>query len=477
MLISGCAITKEDIELWKGTVRGPGKIVSVLASNKFNDALRTDAALALVALERPNIDGVGELQAAFTRMDDEHKASILKSLTPQLVQAMESGGDAAEGAPPSAQQIRAKDAAFLLIPFANAEVRGQLTDAVVNWFAKDFNTRSLAGSYSAEQCVRQLGAPAARKLVDAMGVKIPTAALVKIAELITVLGDTQTKEAAGKRIVAIEKEVGSDTFGTWIQARYEGQKKKADPNVKLNPEDTKKVVANYKESFLQEGVLPAMHHLASDAGVQKRLIEIASTASSDAVIVSRRTKALQALEGHVDASLLNPLLSIALNGSTPASVRDYAFDRIGDSGNAKAIDRLWPLASQGGEGDGWRLRWRVGSLILSLGGNGVVDNWLGRLPKGRYAREELLGYGDRLSQVRPAPTALMRAQLGSGEWFKRVIAIAYLERQGTSQDVVAIRRLASDTAKLEGEHWKDMTVGKFAEESVKRLEERLKASK
>ena len=57
MLVGGCKVTSEDIEYWKGTVKGPGKIVAVMLADKYPMELRTQAALALVDMERPDRDG------------------------------------------------------------------------------------------------------------------------------------------------------------------------------------------------------------------------------------------------------------------------------------------------------------------------------------------------------------------------------------------------------------------------------------
>src|SRR6185503_1640003 len=161
------------------------------------DDLRTYAGLALVRMEpREGLDGVAELQAAVSQVEpEEERTRIVDLMVPGLIRLMrgedapQAGGNG-EAAPP--RQIRAKDAAFLLIPYASAAKRGELTDAVVDWFVVDFNGRNLAGNYTAEQVVRQLGAPAASRLVNAMTARLPQQALVKLAELIATLGDRDT---------------------------------------------------------------------------------------------------------------------------------------------------------------------------------------------------------------------------------------------------------------------------------------------
>ena len=58
---------------------------------------------------------------------------------------------------PDATQVRAKDAAYLVIPYAPEQAKDELMRAVVGWYSVDFEGRSLAGDYSAEQVTRALG--------------------------------------------------------------------------------------------------------------------------------------------------------------------------------------------------------------------------------------------------------------------------------------------------------------------------------
>ena len=88
--------------------------------------------------------------------------------------------------------------------------------AVLQWYAADFEGRSLAGDYSAEQVTRALGAEAAEQLVDALHEKMTPAAMIKIAEIISDSGDEATKKRAGDRLVAIEKEMEKTAFVKWL---------------------------------------------------------------------------------------------------------------------------------------------------------------------------------------------------------------------------------------------------------------------
>ena len=479
---TACAVTHEDIDTWTGTVRGPGKIVAVLLADKYDDELRVHAASALIRMERDDVDGVAELQNALSALPEDTRRRIVDGMTPQLLEMMR-GGDTPvpEGTAPPAALVRAKDASFLLLQYASAPQQQQLIEGVVRWFVVDFNGRSLSGSFSAEQVIRQLGAPAASILVDAMTARIPASALVKICELIAQLGNDETKTRAATRMVEIEREMEDAPFGQWLTERIRAQA--ATQSRTLTDAQIAAAVELNREQFINDGAMPAFHHLADQQVVSERLLAIGVDPRTDAVIVERRVHALQAMEGHVRPEQWRPLLTLALDQATPARVRDYAFDRIADSHSREAVPSLWPLATQDGSArpDAWRERWRVGTLLLTLGGAEVVQEWFSRLPSAtarreptRWAREELHGYAERLSQTRPEQTAVARAQLASSDWFDQAIALYYFERVGTEADLPQIQAMASSTTATAGEHWEEHdTIGKIATDVVTAIRERV----
>lgn len=474
LFANACAVTEADIEAWKGTVRGPGKIVAVLLADKYSDELRIHAAVALVEMERADVDGVTELQGTLRDIPEETRRRIVDGLAPHLLRLMAGDGTPVpEGAAPPALQVRAKDASFLVLQYASAEHQAELTNAVVGWFVQDFNGRSLAGNFSAEQVIRQLGAPAATRLVDAMNEHLPQQALTKIAELVSQLGDAATKERAGARIVEVEQAMESPAFTQWLTERIRRQASEAGRQV-ADAQVTAAVDLN-RETFILQGALPAMHHLADSPAVAARLLTIAQATTNSE---ERRVTALQALEGHTRPEQGPALLALALAPTQPGRVRDYAFDRIADSRDRSVLPQLWPLAVQhAGTEAQWRERWRVGSLLLSLGGSTVVDEWFSRIPaesEEPYAREELHGYAERLAQMRPEPTATLRARLASPRWFDQAIALYYLERQGTEADLPAISALTSSTTATRGAHWAEHdTLGKIATDVVAAVRERI----
>lgn len=480
LFCGACKVTEKDVDAWKGTRKGPGKMVAVLLADKFDMPLRIYAALELVEMERQDVDGVTEMQQAIQKLDAETRAQITEGLADGLIALMKKPAaaaaqqdDATEGVDSSApppHQVRAKDAAFVLVSSAPPEVKERLTQALVQWYTADFNGRSLTGNFSAEQVVRGLGSSAARSLVDSLDAKLPQAALIKLSELIGQLGDPEAKKKAGARLVAIEREMEGAGFLTWLKEQISTQLKAA--NQPLDSARIEKAAELNRENFINNGALPAMKYLADQEEVQKRLLDIAG--AKDAKLTDRRTRALQALEGKLGPEHVDEVLALALNASNPVSVRDYAFDRVGDTRNPKALASLWPLLADQDE----RLRWRAGELILVIGGPQVLSEFFAKLPGGAnvsYEPEELDGYAQRMSQMTPAPKDAAKALLESPSWWLNIIGLNYFQRKGTDADVAALQPLTRNTTPVKGKRWdKGDTLGKVAERAIAGLRERLK---
>ncbi len=469
---AGCKVTSADIDTWKGTRKGPGKMVAVMLADKFELPLRTYAALELVEMERQDVDGVAEMQRAIQKLEPDTRAQIVESLADGLIELMNKPAETPnpDGGPPP-HQVRAKDAAFLLVSSATPEVREKLTAAVVGWYTADFNGRSLSGNFSSEQVVRGLGASAARSLVDALNAQLPQQALVKLAELIGQIGDPATRQRAGQRLVAIEREMEGAAFATWLKGQITEQMKAASGG-KVDQKRVDAAAEINRENFISNGALPAMKYLADVPEVRNRLLEIASSKQKN--LEDRRTRALQALEGKLTADSLDQVLALALDASNPTSVRDYAFDRVGDIRDPKALASMWPLVQNA---DDPRLRWRAGELVLVIGGNGVLPEFFDKLSPGGsgFPPEELDGYAQRLSQMNPPPRDAALAQLQSQDWWDNVIALNYFQRKGAEADIEAMTPLTKNATPVKGKGWnKNDTVGKVAERAIAGLRERLK---
>lgn len=496
LLVAGCKVDSDDVQEWKGTVKGPTRLAAVIRSDRYDPELRTEAAMAMVEMDRSDVDGVALLKKSLDDLQAEDPRAAQKIVTGMIprLQALLAQTPDPQSSGLDPRQVRAKDAAYMVIPYARSEDRDPLVRSVVSWYSVDFEGRSLAGDYSAEQVTRALGAEAAAMLVDTLDEKMSPQAMIKIAEIIGEDGDEETQERAAKRLVEIERQMEKPAFLSWlgeqIRASLEASGEQVD-EPRLN------ALALYnRESYINQGALAAMHHLAGREAVATRLLRIADTkpgpndpAAWVERLDARRATALKALEGHVERVHLNRLLSIALDPTNPIEVRDYAFDRVGDIQSGDAIPRLWPLVERAGctasscssaEELDKRLRWRAGELVLSLGGPPMIVPFSERLPSApgiQYEPEELEGYATRMSQMTPRPTSTVLGLLDSQQWWNRVVALRYLERRGGEADVPAMKRLMSDEAQVSGQGWSELNppvkkVGQVAQAAIEALRTR-----
>ena len=496
VMLAGCQVDSDDVQQWKGTVKGPTRLVAVIGSDRYAHELRTEAAVAIVEMDRSDVDALALLKGALDdlrREDTAASEAIVSGMIPRLEALLSQEPDETDKGP-DPTQVRAKDAAYMVIPYAPEDARDALVRSVVGWYSADFEGRSLAGDYSAEQVTRALGAEAAGMLVDALHEKMPPQAMIKIAEIIGEDGDEETKERAGKRLVAIEKEMEKSGFVKWLTAQIRTSLEAS--GEKADAQRVSSLALFNRENYINQGALPAMRHLGDQKVVVTRLLGIADTkpGPSDPKawverLNARRATALKALEGHVTRAHLNRLLSIALDSGNSIEVRDYAFDRVGDIRSRKAIPRLWGLVAHPGctgascsasDKLAKRLRWRAGELVLSLGGPSTIEPFSQRLPDAagiQYEPEELEGYATRMSQMTPPPTSTVMTLLDSQQWWNRVVALRYLERRGGDADIPAMKRLMSDEGEVSGEGWSELnppvrTVGQVADAAIKALRTR-----
>ncbi|MCB9666522.1 MAG: hypothetical protein H6715_00145 [Myxococcales bacterium] len=476
MTLGACRVDSNDIQTWKSTVKGPGKIVSVALTPKYDVKLRARALVALVEMNRQDVDGMAEFEQTLRKLTDKDSPQIIHDVAEQLKTLMHGTTKAtADESGPAALEVRAKDAAFILVPLASEEVRRDLSTSIVQWLAGDFNGRSLAGKFSAEQIIRALGASAGAQLVAALDPRMPQMALIKLSQLIAQVGDDATKAQAAKRLVEIEREMESKEFLVWLETRILEQAKDRGQTVKRP--DVQRAALHHREVFITTGALPAMSSVADQRVVAERLLQIASINSQEPAMVERRWRALAALEGKASADQLDRLLELALNNANPTKVRDYAFDRLSDVRSPKTVARLWPLVQSASNA---RERWRAGELVLAIGGEKVLSEFLDKLPHQgdvNYEPEELEGYAKRIGQLSPLPTSKLRGMLGSKNWWERVIALRVLERKGTKNDIPSVQKVKTDATPVKGKHWDpNMTVGKVAGEVLQVLTQRASLS-
>ena len=105
--VAGCEKpSHENIDRWRGTVKGPGKLSKALTDEDLDPELRAHAAQALISLEK-----LDEVEATISELEGGTKMAVLAKLIPRL---WDDSKLAEELAMPTSKQLLAKDAMFAL---------------------------------------------------------------------------------------------------------------------------------------------------------------------------------------------------------------------------------------------------------------------------------------------------------------------------------------------------------------------------
>ena len=72
MTLSGCKVDSDDVQHWKDTVKGPTRLAAVIGSPRYAPELRTEAALAIVEMDRNDVESLALLKSSLDalRTDD-----------------------------------------------------------------------------------------------------------------------------------------------------------------------------------------------------------------------------------------------------------------------------------------------------------------------------------------------------------------------------------------------------------------------
>jgi hypothetical protein len=454
----GCRVSQDDIHKWEGTERGPEKLVAVITHDKYEPALRIEAALALVRMKprggrRVGVPTMVSAIAAIKSAEDRN--AIIGGIVPVLVQEMGKQPpipQAGQPMPPDGS-IPYKDAAYALLTYDKAVLvtddqhKQQLVDALAKWPAADFERRydNASQMYGVEQIIRFVGAAAARPLpplIDANSRKIP-----ELARLIAENGDTATKEAASKRIVEVAAYTASDKFIDTIKPVVE----EANRTAKLNPTpDQLKYQLTAAQDEQLKKIFGAMKKLGGRPVVEFCLTYAAQPANSE----ERRTLALAALEGNFDQQNPNDtkrILDLAAADNTPDKVRDLAFRRVGEMPRDKVVARLYEIFSN----KRWQIRWVAAQYVIKMSDTTQIPEIMARLPGGsaeNFAMTEALSYGDWMGNKSNMPEKngkTARAQLEpflkDSSVARRTTALGWFYAHGTAQDLGLLGSFENDS--------------------------------
>ncbi len=443
---AGCRVAETDVKRWETTQRGPYKLVAVVTHDKYTWDLRTDAALSLIRM--PPRGGVrhgisflidkykdenGEPRdGALGQLSEEMRRQVVDRLAPLLIKELEPPPPARtpDGRVPADPTIPFKDAAFAMLVHepplvSNEKTRQDLKASLTRWAATGFEDRVESGSqqFGLEQMMRYLGPESVRTLPGIINEH--AARIDRIASLINDVGDDPTKVKASEALVALAQKYNSKE---WLDAQTKVVKESnARNNLKADDTQVAGQVDKIQDRRLVEEVFPAMKKVGG-----RPSIEYLFTYAADSKHPPERRKlALAALEGRVDKNRptdLEHTFAIAKNEENPDSVRDVAFQRMGEFPKDQIVPKLHTLF----EPKKWKTRWVAGeTLLMTFSSTKQIPDFLARLPKTpatKMGMTEPLSYAGKMRAMDPA----------SGDPKPRDVLVSYLPSRDLGAKLTAL---------------------------------------
>jgi hypothetical protein len=455
----GCRTSSDDVHRWANTAQGPRKLLAVLTHDKYPLELRVEAALSLISMKpragrRVGIQGTDDQPGvvdALSQLPPSARNAIVGRLVPRLLEEMKRPLPVPQaGQPaPADPSVPYKDAAFALLThnagsvLADPAQSAALREALSSWSSTNFVDRLDDSSqlYGIEQMMRELKADGVRALPALIA---PGAGKIdRLAELVADFGDPATKLLASQKLVAVAKEVNSET---WIKQKAPGVEA-ANKASKLSPtpEQFRKQLIQYQEEELLR-LFASMKRIGGKPVVDYLLAFTQDKNESE----KRRAIAMAALQGNLDGK--NPAhaevpLSIAASNDTPDQLRDVAFARVGEFPRQMILGRLYALFKS----ENWKVRWVAAELILKTSDTSELPEFFSKLGQADgFAITEPLRYGALIAAMKgsPPPSELVDKYATSSHPVEvRMSALGYYFETGTKADLGKVEQYASDKTK------------------------------
>jgi hypothetical protein len=450
--LTGCRVNESDVKRWGTTERGPDKLAAVLTHDKYDHQLRVEAGLELMRM-KPRSGrriGISRLIDCLAQLSPEERKKLIDGMLPHIIANMKAPPPAAapgQPAPPD-PSFAYKDAAIAMLTYDRAVLvsddasRKQLTDALIEWSHHDFEHRldNTTQMFGMEQMMRAIGAPAVRGLPALITGE--ASRYDRVASLVAELGDQQTKEATAAKLVELAKSTGSQA---WIEkTKPSVEEANRASKITATPEQLQKQLAQY-----QEEALTKVFASIKKVGTRPAIDYCLSVASDKNQSEKRRQAALAAIEGRLDRS--NPgdiekVLTLAAADETPDSVRDLAFQRVGEMPRDQVVQKLYGMFNS----RKWKVRWVAAGTVLRMSSTDQLGEFMSHLPGGLatgFAMTEPLSYGgliDKMTVKGPKPREAVMPFLKEGGLAARLTALGFFYATGKAADVKLLAPYEND---------------------------------
>lgn len=446
---AGCRVDEDDVRRWETTQRGPDKLEAVLFHEKYDVALRVEAALSLIRMKPRGGRAVGIpiLVSTLADIPPDSRQAIVAALVPAIITELKKPPPVAQAGQvaPLDDSFAYKDAAYAMLTddrtvlVADEGLKSSLKSALIEWAMADFEHRltNRTQSYGMEQLLRYLGSESVKGLPSMM-----TASSLQVdamARLVAELGDTETKEKASAALVQIASYVISEE---WIKKKTpELQAANAASKLEPNAEQFKAQLEKFQDEELMR-TFGSMKRVGGRPVVDFGLSFAAKKEQNE----KRRQAALASLEGHLDRKNeedINRIIEIA-KSDAPNVVLDQAFRRIGEMPREVVVDRLYKIFGS----DQWKIRRAAAATVIKMSTVKHIPEFMGHLPKGAakgFALPEAIAYGANLGDLKEGNALeALKPYFTKGDPAVRTSALAYYLTHGTKKDVGAVEPFKDD---------------------------------
>lgn len=162
LALVGCDKASHDnIEKWRSSAKGAGKLANALADGSLDPDMRAHAAEALVARD----EGGAKVKELLTAIPDGDRVKVIGKLVPRLwTVAKVVQADMA----PSAKQVAAKDALFEIRALADDAAKAEIDEDLVEWLTAGgfYSERAARGQRTGKEIIKTIGTKAGPKMVQ-----------------------------------------------------------------------------------------------------------------------------------------------------------------------------------------------------------------------------------------------------------------------------------------------------------------------
>jgi hypothetical protein len=381
--------TSDNIQLWKTTEKGPGKLAEALRDRVVEPKLRAEAAAALVDIGRAE-----DVDAALAALPANERWDVFKVLVPLYM---------AEAKNPSPEKSLAfRDALFSARILAQPEDQKRIDAVLLPSVEAELRSgRVRSGRHSTEKILTAIGAPAGTMLAGLLAE--PIIGYVSAAELLAKLGDDASRAKGASNLIARAKRERPVPDGLWRALGVVG-----------GPDATK---------FLEEKI---------ESGNQK-----------DALA------AVRALQQRREPAVLSFALKVAADSKADRSVRDEMFGVVESIGGLEARDGLVRIIQTDKEE---LVRYRAFESLLTVAkADGVLaglEAFPASAPYKKVDVDDLLV--KLIEKLGPGVRPVLVKALDSKYPLARMTAVMTLEQVGKAADAGALEKLAKDTTMIKG---------------------------